>query len=111
MTLDFLFIVGLAGIVTLGLKSSFIEGQNYFTLPSWLVEALEFVPPAVLCSLIIPGIFKGDTGLVQEFGRVAVDPKPIAAILAAVTFFATKRTIPTLATGMISLYLVYWLQL
>ena len=45
MTLDFLFIVGLAGIVTLGLKSSFIEGQNYVTLPSWLIKALEFVPP------------------------------------------------------------------
>ena len=54
---------------------------------------------------------ENDTGLVQEFGRVAVDPKPIAAILAGIAFFATKRTIPTLATGMLSLYLVYWLQL
>jgi branched-subunit amino acid transport protein len=111
MTLDFLFIVGLAGIVTLGLKSSFIEGQNYVTLPPRLNKALEFVPPAVLCSLIVPAIFKGDTGLVQEFGQVAVDPRPIATILAAIAFFATKRTIPTLTAGMISLYLVYWLQL
>ena len=111
MTPDFLFIVGLAGIVTLGLKSSFIEGQNYITLPLWLIKALEFVPPAVLCSLIVPSIFKGDTGLVQEFGRVAVDPRPIAAILAIVTFLSTKRTLPTLVTGMISLHLVYWLQL
>ncbi|MBU29399.1 MAG: hypothetical protein CMD54_04700 [Gammaproteobacteria bacterium] len=111
MTLDFLFVVGLAGIVTLGLKSSFIEGQTYFTLPPWLITALEFVPPAVLCSLIVPSIFKGDSGLVQEFGQVAVDPKPIAAILAAFAFFATKRTGPTLVTGMFSLYLVYWLQL
>ena len=111
MTFEFLFIVGLAGIVTLGLKSSFIEGQNYITLPLWLIKALEFVPPAVLCSLIVPSIFKGDTGLVQEFGRVAVDPRPIAAILATIAFFATKQTLPTLVTGMISLYLVYWLQL
>ena len=111
MTVDFLFVVVLAGIATLCLKSSFIEGRNYFTLPSWLVEALEFVPPAVLCSLIISGIFKGDTGLVQEFGRVAVDPRPIAAILATIAFFATKQTLPTLITGMLSLYLVYWLQL
>ena len=78
MTPDFLFIVGLAGIVTLGLKSSFIEGQNYVTLPLWRVKALEFVPPAVLCSLIGPGLFKGDTDLF-EFGRVVVDPRPIAA--------------------------------
>ena len=111
MTLDFFFIVALAGIITLSLKSSFIEGQNYVTLPSWLIEALEFVPPAVLCSLIVPAIFKGDTGLVQEFGQVAVDPRPIAAILATIAFFATKQTLPTLVTGMISLYLVYWLQL
>ena len=111
MTLDFFFVLGLVGIITLGLKNSFIEGQTYFTLPSWLVTALEFVPPAVLCSLIVPSIFKGDPGLVQEFGQVAVDPKPIAATLAAVAFFATKRTIPTLVTGMISLHLAYWAQL
>ena len=111
MTGEFVVVVALAGLVTLALKSAFIEGQYYFSLPKWFIEALEFVPPAVLCALIMPGIFKGEVGLITAFGAVAVDPKPIAALIASVIFYLTKKTIPTLAVGMASLYLVYWLQL
>jgi branched-subunit amino acid transport protein len=111
MSEEFIVTVALAGLVTLGLKSAFIEGQHYFTLPKWFVEALEFVPSAVLCALIVPSIFKGDLGLIATFGPVGIDPKPIAALIAAITFFTTKKTISTLTAGMASLYLVYWLQL
>ena len=111
MTAEFIFIVVIAGLVTLALKSAFIEGQHYFTLPRWFIEALEFVPPAVLCALIIPGIVKGEVGLVQVFGPVPIDPKPIAAMVATGTFLATKKTIPTLCAGMVSLYAIYWLQI
>jgi branched-subunit amino acid transport protein len=111
MSEEFIVTVALAGLVTLGLKSAFIEGQHYFTLPKWFVEALEFVPSAVLCALIVPSIFKGDVGLIATFGPVGIDPKPIAALIAAITFFTTKKTISTLTAGMASLYLVYWVQL
>ena len=111
MTEQFIWAVALAGLVTLFLKSSFIEGQHYFQLPPWFIDALEFVPPAILCALVIPGIFKGDVGLVREFGSVPIDPKPIAALIAAMTFFTTKKTIPTLLAGMALLYLVFWVQI
>ena len=111
MTDSFLIVVALAGLVTLALKCAFIEGQQYFKLPPWFTESLEFVPPAVLCALVIPGIFQGHVGLVSAFGPVGVDPKPIAACIAAITFFATKKTSPTLIIGMVSLYAVYWLQI
>ena len=111
MTDTFSIVVALAGLVTLALKCSFIEGQQYFKLPPWFTESLEFVPPAILCALVIPGIFQGDVGLVSAFGPVAVDPKPIAASVAATTYVTTKKTIPTLIVGMVSLYVVYWLQI
>ena len=79
MSEEFMVTVALAGLVTLGLKSAFIEGQHYFTLPQWFIEALEFVPPAVLCALIIPGIFKGDVGLIDAFGPVHIDPNHSAS--------------------------------
>jgi branched-subunit amino acid transport protein len=100
MTNAFLIVVTLASLVTLALKCAFIEGQQYFKLPQWFTDSLEFVPPAVLCALVIPGIFQGN-----------IDPKPIAACVAAITFFTTKKTIPTLIAGMASLYVVYWLQI
>ena len=111
MTEQFIWTVAFAGLVTLFLKSAFIEGQHYFQLPQWFTDALEFVPPAILCALVIPGVFKGDVGLVREFGSVPIDPKPIAALIAAMTFLATKKTIPTLLAGMASLYLVFWVQI
>jgi len=91
VTEQFIWAVALAGLVTLFLKSAFIEGQHYFQLPQWFIDALEFVPPAILCALVIPGIFKGDVGLVREFGSVPIDPKPIAALIAAMTFLTTKK--------------------
>ena len=111
MTNGFLIVVALAGLVTLALKCAFIEGQHYFKLPQWFTDSLELVPPAVLCALVIPGIFQDDIGLVNAFGPVIIDPKPIAAGIAAITFFTTKKTIPTLIVGMASLYAVYWLQI
>ena len=94
MTDTFSIVVALAGLVTLALKCSFIEGQQYFKLPPWFTESLEFVPPAILCALVIPGIFQGDVGLVSAFGPVAVDPKPIAASVAATTYVTTKKPFP-----------------
>ena len=111
MTNGFLIVVALAGLVTFALKCAFIEGQHYFKLPQWFTDSLELVPPAVLCALVIPGIFQDDIGLVNAFGPVVVDPKPIAAGIAAITFFTTKKMIPTLIVGMASLYVVYWLQI
>ena len=111
MTEQFIWTVVLAGLVTLLLKSAFIEGQHYFQLPRWFIDALEFVPPAILCALVIPGIFKGDVGLIHEFGSVSIDPKPIAAFIAAITFLTTKKTVLTLLTGMASLYFVFWVQI
>ena len=111
MTNGFLIVVALAGLVTLALKCAFIEGQHYFKLPQWFTDSLELVPPAVLCALVIPGIFQDDIGLVNAFGPVVIDPKPIAAGIAAITFFTTKKTIPMLIVGMASLYAVYWLQI
>ena len=111
MTEDFVIVVALAGLVTLALKCAFIEGQHYFNLPQWFTDSLELVPPAVLCALVVPGIFQGDVGLVNAFGPVAIDPKPIAACIAAITFFTIKKTIPTLIVGMVSLYVVYWSQI
>ena len=111
MTNGFLIVVALAGLVTLALKCAFIEGQHYFKLPQWFTDSLEFVPPAVLCALVIPGIFQGDVGLVNAFGPVAIDRSQSLQALPRSLFFTIKKTIPTLIVGMASLYVVYWLQI
>jgi len=110
MSLEFLTVVALGGLVTWILKTVFIESSGYVRLPNWFTQALEFVPPAVLCALVIPGIFKGDVGLVRELGAVPIDPRIPAACAAIVVYLLSQRTILTLCVGMAVLYGGYWLQ-
>lgn len=110
MSMEFVWIVAAAGLVTWLLKTAFIESSGYLRLPHWFSTALEYVPPAVLCALVIPGIFKGDVGLVRELGAVGLDPRIPAALAAVVVYMTTGRTIPTLLVGMGVLYSAYWLQ-
>ena len=100
-----------AAFVTLALKGSFIEGSTYIQLPQWFREALEFAPPAVLCALVVPGIFKGEIGLIKEFGMVAIDPRWVAVSVAVPLFLKYKRTVDALALGMVVLHASYWGQL
>lgn len=107
---EFLWTTVACAVVTVALKSSFIEGSRYIRLPSWFRDALEFVPPAVLIALVVPGVFKGETGLETALGAVAIDPRMVAATAACAVYLATQRTMPTLVLGMVCLYGTYWLQ-
>lgn len=110
MSVEFLTVVALGGLVTWVLKTAFIESNQYLRLPAWFSHALEFVPPAVLCALVVPGILKGEVGLVRELGAVPLDPRIPAALAAIIVFLLSRRTILTLVVGMVVLYGAYWLQ-
>lgn len=110
MNMEFLGVVALGGLITWALKTAFIETAAYRTLPQAVVHALEYVPPAVLCALVIPGIFKGEVGLVTALGDVPIDPRIPAALASALIYVATRRNVPTLVGGMAVLYLSHWVQ-
>ncbi len=108
---EFLWTTAACALVTIALKSSFIEGSRHIHLPRWFREALEFVPPAVLIALVVPGVFKGQSSLEAALGAVAIDPRIVAAAAASAVYWVTQRTMPTLGAGMACLYGAYWLQL
>lgn len=110
MSLELLSILGVCGFATLCLKGSFIEGQRHLHLPHWFREALEYVPPAILMALVIPGFVKGDATLTLLHGAVWIDPRWIGAVLALATYQITHKSIPTLSAGMLGLHGSYWLQ-
>lgn len=110
MPSDLLWMLVLCGLATLILKGSFIEGQRYITMPYWFREALEYVPPAILTALIIPGFIKGDPTLISLHGSVWVDPRWIGGLCAVLTYLFTQKSIPTLVGGMAGLHASYWLQ-
>lgn len=77
----------------------FLAGR--FDLPASLMDALRYVPPAVLISIILPAV------LIQE-GDLALSLRNeylVAAAITAVASWRTRRLFLTILSGMLALWL------
>jgi branched-subunit amino acid transport protein len=93
------------GLVTLGLRASFLLLPRRVELPALLRRALPFVPAAVLTALWAPELLlqKGVLYLSPHNERLLAGA---AAILAA---WRWRLTFATIASGLIALHLFDWL--
>ena len=89
----------LAGLLTYGIRLSFIALLGRITVPDWFRRALRFVPAAVLSAIIVPGLF--DRGGTMDFS--ARNPQLWAGILAVAVAWRTKSVLLTIAAGMVAL--------
>lgn len=92
------------GLVTLGIRASFIVLPPDTKVPAWLQRGLKYVAAAVLPALIAPDVLFRDAapGDVLNVYRI------IAALLAGVVAIRTRNTFATLVTGMAALWLLKW---
>ena len=90
------------GLITFGMRFSFIYLFGRFHGPETLRKALHYVPPAVLSAIIFPEIFLRDRQL-----DVSLDNHRLLAGLIAVSFaYLTKNTLITILVGMLALLLL-----
>ncbi len=89
----------LAGLLTYGIRLSFIALMGRITVPDWFQRALRFVPAAVLSAIIVPGLF--DRGGTLDFSPR--NPQIWAGILAIAVAWRTKSVLLTIAAGMAAL--------
>ena len=103
MTL-WLAIVGM-GLVTLGLRASFIVLPERLRLPPLLRRALPFVPAAVLTAIWAPelALQKGVLQLSLHNERLA------GGLVAVLVAWRWRLTFATIASGLIALHLFDWL--
>ena len=95
-----------AGLITYGIRLSFILVFSRWEIPGWLQRALRFVPPAVLTAIILPELLL-NTGKVDfslENGRL------YAGLIAVLVAWRTKNAILTIISGMIVLWIFQWLR-
>ena len=92
----------LGGLLTFGMRFSFIYLFGRFEVPETMRRALRFVPPAVLSAIVFPELLirSGSLDLSLENTRLLAG---IAAILIALI---TKNTLLTILAGMIALVLL-----
>jgi len=89
----------LSGLITYGIRLSFIQLFGKIEVPFWLSRALRFVPPAVLSAIIFPEIL-------MPSGALDISPDNLrlfAGVLAAFVAWRTRNVLLTIVVGMVVL--------
>lgn len=97
-----LILIGM-GLVTFAVRLTFILLIGRIDVPDKLLGMLRFVPPAVLGAIIFLEVLRPG-------GVLALSPleniRLISAALAVIVAWRTKKILPTIAVGMISLWVL-----
>jgi branched-subunit amino acid transport protein len=100
MNIWLVFLLG--GLLTFGMRFSFIYMLGRFEIPETMRKALRFVPPAVLSAIVVPE-------LLIQFGQVnfsLTNTRLLAGIVAVLVAWKTKNTLLTILAGMAALLLL-----
>ena len=89
----------LGGLLTFGMRYSFIYLLGRFELPETLRRALRFVPPAVLTAIVVPELFVRS----GQFDVSLTNFRLLAGVIAVLVAWKTKNTLLTILAGMVAL--------
>ncbi|GAC1356203.1 MAG: hypothetical protein NVSMB42_14920 [Herpetosiphon sp.] len=90
------------GLLTFGIRLSFIVLFRYVAVPDLVMRALRFVPPAVLAAIIAPEV-------VMSQGRWDLslhNPRLFAGFIAGFVAWRTSSVLLTIVLGLATLFLV-----
>ena len=90
------------GVLTFGMRLSFIYLFGRFDVPQTMRQALRFVPPSVLSAIILPQLFMPSGNLDLSFSNHRL----LAGIVAVIVGLLTKNTLLTILAGMAALLLL-----
>lgn len=92
----------LGGLITYGIRHSFIYLFGRIEIPATLRRALRFVPPAVLTAIVFPEVL-------MQSNRPDISPgnaRLLAALVAALVAWRMKNTLLTIVIGMAALVIL-----
>ena len=95
----------LGGIFTFGTRFVMLSGWVAHGLPRWLIDALAFVPIAVLTAILVPAVLIDPaTQQIIVIGNARV----FAAVIATIIALLTRNVIATITSGLATLWFVQW---
>lgn len=95
----------LGGLITFGMRFSFIYLFGRFEVPETLRKALHYVPPAVLSAIIFPELLMPGGSLDISFTNTRL----IAGMIAIAVAWFSRNTLLTILMGMAALFILQWL--
>ena len=90
------------GLITFGMRFSFVYLLGRFEIPVTMRRALHYVPPAVLSAIIFPELFLHNGALDLSLGNTRL----LAGVIAALVAAWTKNSLLTILSGMAALLLL-----
>ena len=90
------------GLITFGMRFSFIYLFGRLEIPETLRRALHYVPPAVLSAIIFPELFYNDGSLNPTWANTRL----FAGLIAIGVAWFSKNTLVTIIVGMIALLIL-----
>jgi len=90
------------GLITFGMRFSFIYLFGRFEVPETMRRALHYVPPAVLSAIIFPELMLRDDVL-----NISLDnTRLLAGLVAILVAWYSKNILLTIIVGMLVLFLL-----
>ena len=84
------------------IRFSFILVMDRLTLPETVHRMLRFIPASVLTALIVPAVLLHKNGATTFAGW----ERPLAACVAVLVAWKTRNTLATIASGMVTLWVL-----
>jgi branched-subunit amino acid transport protein len=94
----------LGGLITFGIRFSFIYLFGKFHVPETVRRALHYVPPAVLSAIVFPELFLHNGTLDLSLTNVRL----LAGLVAIVVAWYSRNTLLTIVVGILALVLFQW---
>ncbi len=95
----------MTGIFTFGTRFVMLTGWVARGLPKWLIDALGFVPIAVLTAIIVPAVLIDPA---TEQIIATHNARLHAAIIATIVALLTRNVIATICSGLATLWVLQW---
>jgi branched-subunit amino acid transport protein len=94
-----------AGLLTYGIRLSFVYLLGRVTPPDWFMRALRFVPVAVLTAIIVPDTLTWQDSVWLSWRN----PQIWAALTSVIVGLRIKNVFVIIAAGMAAFLLFRWL--
>ncbi len=96
----------LGGLLTFGMRLSFIYLLGRLEVPETMRRALRFVPPAVLSAIVFPELLMPSDRLDLSFGN----HRWLAGVMAILVAWLTRNTLLTILAGMVVLLILQFVH-
>jgi branched-subunit amino acid transport protein len=97
MTLWLVLLFG--GLITLGMRFSFVWLLGRYEVPPTIRRALRYVPPAVLSAIVVPELFLREDALDLSLGNARL----LAGLVVIAVAAWTKNSLLTILAGFVAL--------